>query len=55
MSNVQDFVDGSVPNYGWRIGDVDKEASSRRETTYSKREDANPAIRPQLVIYYLAA
>ncbi len=55
MSNVQDFVDGPVPNYGWRIGDVNEGASSRKETSYSTREDANPDIRPQLVIYYLAA
>jgi hypothetical protein len=55
LSNVQDFVDGSVPNYGWRIGDVNEDASSKKETSYATREDANPAIRPRLVIYYLAA
>lgn len=51
-ADVQDFVDGTESDYGWRIRD-DGEGGSVDETQYHSEENViDPALSPQLRVFY---
>jgi len=51
-ADVQGFVNGSFPNYGWRIKDSVENESPKKEAEYRTREWSNASQRPMLEIVY---
>lgn len=52
VADVQSWVDGSNPNYGWiLLGNEEFSSTAKR---FDSREISTPAFRPQLQIFYMA-
>lgn len=51
-TDVQAFVDGTYPNYGWLIKDAEEDSSSAKRIGYRTREYSEADKRPKLEVTY---
>ena len=51
-TDVQEFVDGTTSNYGWRIRDQAEGSDSQEKTKYHSRENGIATNSPQLRVFY---
>ncbi len=52
-SDVQDWVDGTNSNNGWRLSDQDEVSTGSSDAKYGTSENNDPAKRPQLTVEYI--
>ena len=53
-SDVQDFVNETHPNYGWRLTDKEEDSAISQEAKFISRENSQVALRPVLEIAFSA-
>ena len=52
-SDVEAWVAGELPNYGWRISDNGEGTSTQYQTRYRSRDHSNTAQQPKLTILHM--